>query len=302
MPKLPIPEFEARIRVQLTPLGFVRRRGLYVLPIDDNRFGWLGLNRGTHGVVLRVNPNIGVGHEAIAGLVEAGRPHPPKTPRYPMPVIFAPLDTLLDGAPVTWTFLPGEDVEPGVRDLAAVVGSVAIPFMHRFKSLDDFIEGMRARLVTASVDYDLPAALTLAGRTDEAEIELRRGLDKRVGIEGEWAESYRRFAEFLVPGVRATPGASPIAPEPSWISSSREALGNDLRAYGETDLAARSADLTDAEMRQIGIRAFAIATTPDPARAAGMLLAKALALAAVEVIEGPSRDLHRQRRDLKAKS
>jgi hypothetical protein len=67
-------------------------------------------------------------------------------------------------------------------------------------------------------------------------------------------------------------------------------------------LAARSADLTEAEMLQIGVRAFAIATTPDPARAAGMLLAKALALATVEVIEGQSRDLHRRRRDLKAQS
>jgi hypothetical protein len=219
-----------------------------------------------------------------------------------MPVIFAPLYTLLDGAPVPLTFLPGEDVEPRVRDLAAVIGSVAIPFMHRFKSLDDFIEGMRARLATDSVDYDLPAALMLAGRKDEAEIELRRGLDKRVGIEGEWAESYRRFAEFLAPGIQATPGASPVAREPSWIRTSRVALGNDLRAYGETELAARSADLTEAEMLQIGVRAFAIATTPDPARAAGMLLAKALALATVEVIEGQSRDLHRRRRDLKAQS
>jgi hypothetical protein len=219
-----------------------------------------------------------------------------------MPVIFAPLYTLLDGTPVCWSFLPGEDVEPKVRDLAAVIGSVAVPFMHRFTTLDDFIEGMRARLVTESVDHDLPAALTLAGRKDEAEIELRRGLDKRVGIEGEWAESYRRFAEFLVPGIRATPGASPIAREPSWIRTSREALGNDLRAFGETELAARSADLTDAEMRQIGIRASEIATTRDRERTVGILLAKALAMAAVEVIEGQPRDLRRRRRDLRAKS
>jgi hypothetical protein len=219
-----------------------------------------------------------------------------------MPVILAPLYTLLDGAPLAWTFLPGEDVEPKVRDLAAVIGSVAVPFMHRFTTLDEFIEGMRARLVTESVDYDLPATLTLAGRKDEAEIELRRGLDKRVGIEGEWAESYRRFAEFLVPGIRATPGASRIAPEPSWIRTTREALGNDLLAFGETELAARSADLTDAEMRQIGIRASEIATTRDRERTVGILLAKALAMAAVEVIEGQPRDLRRRRRDLRAKS
>jgi hypothetical protein len=96
-----------------------------------------------------------------------------------------------------------------VRNLTEVVGKVAIPFIHRFATLEDVIDGMRARLVSGDADYNLPAALMLAGRKDEAEVELRSGLDKRVGHEGEWAESYRRFADFLVPGIRATPSASP---------------------------------------------------------------------------------------------
>ncbi len=53
-------------------------------------------------------------------------------------------------------------------------------------------------------DYTLPAALKLAGRLDEAVSELRKGLGKRSGRDGEWAESYRRFAEHLVPGLGDT--------------------------------------------------------------------------------------------------
>lgn len=185
------------MRAHLEPLGFTRRRGLYVLPIDELRFGWLGLNRATSGVVLRIHPNIGVGHQAISDLVEAGRPRPPKSPRYPMPVIFAPLYTLFDGGYVTWDITTEDDVEPTVRNLTEVVGRVAIPFMHRFVTLEDFIDGMLAGLISGDADYNLPAALMLAGRKAEAETELRSGLDKRVGHEGEWAESYRRFADFL---------------------------------------------------------------------------------------------------------
>jgi hypothetical protein len=298
---LPIPAFEARIRAHLEPLGFSRRRGLYVLPLDELRFGWLGLNRAATGGVLRIHPNIGVGHQAVADLVEAGRPRPPRTPRYPMPVIFAPLYTLLDDRHATWAIVTEEDVEPVVRDLAEAIGKVAIPFIRRFVTLDDFIDGMRARR-TSDDDYHLPAALMLAGRKGEAETELRNGLDKRVGHEGEWAASYGRFADFLVPGIRATPGASPTVPEPPSIRTTREALEADLRAYGESELAAEAAQLTDDQTRQIGIRAFAIASAPEPGRAASMLLAKALSLAAVEIVEGQPRDLRRQRRNLKGQS
>ena len=127
-----------------------------------------------------------------------------------MPLIFAPLYTLLDGGYVTWDMITEDDVEPMVRNLTEVVGKIAIPFMARFVTLDDFIGGMRAGLVNGAADYNLPAALVLAGRKGDAEIELRGGLVKRVGHEGEWAESYRRFADFLVPGISATPGISPM--------------------------------------------------------------------------------------------
>lgn len=219
-----------------------------------------------------------------------------------MPVIFAPLYTLLDDRTAAWDIVTEEDVDPVVRDLVADVAKVAIPFMSRFVTLDDVIDGMRARLISSDADYHLPAALMLAGRKDEAETELRSGLDKRVGHSGEWAESYRRFADFLVPGIRATPGTSPALPDPPSIRTTREALRADLRAYGETALAAEATHLTDGQLREIGIRAFAIASAPEPGRATGVLLAKALALAAVEIAEGRPRDLHRQRRSLKSLS
>lgn len=78
----------------------------------------------------------------------------------------------------------------------------------------------------------------------------------------------------------------------SFVSTSRELLQADLRTYGEEELASRVPYLDDAAMRRIGEVALPHACT-------GMLIAKALALAAVEVLEGASRPLKRGRRRLK---
>ena len=80
----------------------------------------------------------------------------------------------------------------------------------------------------------------------------------------------------------------------TFISVSRELLQVDLRTYGEEELALRVPALTDAEMRKIGEAAGRNATTGGV-----RLIDKALALAAVEFLEGTSRPLKRNRRRLK---
>ena len=73
---------------------------------------------------------------------------------------------------------------------------------------------------------------------------------------------------------------------------SREHLAVDLRTYGEEELAERALTATEAEMQRIGERGAELAYT-------GMLIAKAVALAAIEVFEGRSRLPRWSRRKLK---
>ncbi len=77
-----------------------------------------------------------------------------------------------------------------------------------------------------------------------------------------------------------------------WIHQTRELLAIDLRTYGEEALAAKVPDLTDDQMKRIGERAAENACT-------GMLLARAAALAAIEVLEGRPREPRWKRRKLK---
>ena len=79
------------------------------------------------------------------------------------------------------------------------------------------------------------------------------------------------------------------------ISTTREQLAVDLRSYGEDELASRVAQLTDIDMARIGELAYEKSVSPNGEK----LLAKALALAAVEFFEGAPRNLHWKRRKLK---
>jgi len=76
------------------------------------------------------------------------------------------------------------------------------------------------------------------------------------------------------------------------ISMPREVLATDLRTYGEEGLASRALIATDAEIQRIGDRGDELALT-------GMLIAKAVVLAAIEVFEGKSRPPRWSRRKLK---
>jgi hypothetical protein len=83
-----------------------------------------------------------------------------------------------------------------------------------------------------------------------------------------------------------------------FVSTSREGLAEDLWAYGEDELAVRALDLSDLEMGRIGVIAGRLLLDDAHATPSGasMLLAKACALAAVEVMEGGPRALKRKRR------
>lgn len=75
----------------------------------------------------------------------------------------------------------------------------------------------------------------------------------------------------------------------------RRRIANELWRYGEDGLAPRAFELTDQQLEWMGDRAgeHAVSGPPDEP---GMLIDKAVALAAVEALEGDARPLARERR------
>lgn len=81
----------------------------------------------------------------------------------------------------------------------------------------------------------------------------------------------------------------------------RDTLAIDLRTYGEDDAADRVLSLSDEDLARIWERADHYVYSDEHALASGrsMLIGKALALAAVDVLEGAPRELRWKRRRLK---
>ena len=79
------------------------------------------------------------------------------------------------------------------------------------------------------------------------------------------------------------------------VETPPEVLIADLQSYGEDEVAAQVHSLSKGQIERLGQIAFTHACT-------GMLLAKALSLAAVEVVEGAPRELKRKRRVFKRAS
>ena len=78
-------------------------------------------------------------------------------------------------------------------------------------------------------------------------------------------------------------------------------LAIDLRTYGEDEVADEIEQLAPEQLARIWERADHYVYAPEYARPSGAspLLAWALAMAAVEVVEGQQRELSRKRRKLK---
>jgi hypothetical protein len=92
----------------------------------------------------------------------------------------------------------------------------------------------------------------------------------------------------------------------TFVSSRRTLLQISLRSYGEEDLALRVPGLSDVELSKIQEMArrhqsiLGVPLKPNgPAARLARMLSKAESMAAVEVIEGVSRPLKRERRRLK---
>jgi len=81
-----------------------------------------------------------------------------------------------------------------------------------------------------------------------------------------------------------------------YVNTMREHVARQLEAYGEDQLAPRVFDLSEAAWQKLGERALDYACQPDTPSGAGMLIDKALCMAAVEVLEGTRRPLRRKRR------
>ena len=294
---------------KLAQLGMRRRtEGVYTCDLGMEALGLLGLNRavGRGQGWFEINPVIGAHHERLERLWDEimGTKHGISA------TISMPIGYLMpENRYKAWTFAFEADDEAVVEDMVAAIRRYGIPFMRINGTLPGIISNLPKYGIRVYNAYRLPLAHFLLGDKDAATQLIHSELDSPHNPDDLAAQDYRRFAADLLsrlgspmesPAIHKT-GAEKAAPQPtandqgkhrSVISLTREHLAVNLRTYGEDDLASRALTLTDEQMRRIGEIAFDHALT-------GMLLAKAVTLAAIEVLEGGPRLPKWSRRKLK---
>ena len=140
-------EVEDACDAALVDLGFERpRRGTRFLEIQPHFLGWVGLNQGNHGDLVRINPNIGI-HcvevERLKRVLISDKAKPYKKGEY---ATFAlPLGTQTPEDIDAIEFLVGAPVHNEARRLSMLIGTYGVPWMVENASYDTLIPLLEER-------------------------------------------------------------------------------------------------------------------------------------------------------------
>lgn len=201
-------EFQLRIcslvEERLASIGFTRRRrrNLYRMPLDDEIEGWLGLNTDLGRdapPMFRINPVIGVDHLGIRSLFNKW--FPGRRQLDVGPVISSPLGYLMPANTFNmWDFHPDRDNAVAIDAMVSDVRDYGITFIRSYDTLPKLVEGMQDTRYCPRDHraFDLPIALLLLGRCDEANQAVHEELKRRRAMPESSYENSRRYIEEYV--------------------------------------------------------------------------------------------------------
>lgn len=190
-----------RCAAPLADLGFRKRAGgIFTTDLDDEVFGWLGLNRASRhrpAGEVEVNPVVGVRHQGVERLVAeyCGQKFHPYVPA----TVVTPLSHLMpDGRYRTWVFGASNDDDASGREMVAAIEKYGLPFMRATVTLPELSRRIEDGFgIDSQLDYRRPVALLLAGDRAGARRALEAALT-RLGDRGDpAAQDLRRFVDAL---------------------------------------------------------------------------------------------------------
>lgn len=198
-------ELDAACESALVALGFKRpRRGTIFLEIRPDFLGWVGLNIGNHGDMVRVNPNIGIHCERIERLrCELSRGVSYKKGKSATYVL--PLGTQVPKEMDAFRFMVGAPLEPEARRLSLVIGEYGVPWMVKHASYESLIPVLEQSFSKLpNYPWRLAAAYFYAGYPERA-ARFTHDVLRKFEIEGEdvLLNHFKPFAEPFLQMVEA---------------------------------------------------------------------------------------------------
>ncbi|MGW6790817.1 hypothetical protein [Streptomyces chartreusis] len=194
-----IAAFSGAARRRMTDAGWRKRAGdIYSLELGDGFHAWLGLNRASKHVPLKINPVVGLRYHPVEQLVAELLGEPMGFSA----TIARPVGYLTPSRSFLQLQVAAEiDAEPVAEELVALVNDYGLPFARRHAYPDALTAAIvaggnvpnpdRARLL-------LPALQFLQGRKEEALASVAAGLDHFPDRSASPAGAeYHRFAAGL---------------------------------------------------------------------------------------------------------
>ena len=187
---------------ELEKVGFsCSPKGIRTKAISDDVLGWVGLNRGKHGDVLRINPFVGIHHIPVMQLwAEIERRRYIKGH---VATISVHLSQLCPDQLVI-EFRHGSPLDAESARLAKLIGEHGLPWMFDNSSLEEkLIPALRDSVPSlGGYPEKLAAAQFVAGRFEEADQFVREQIKKYQSGPTSYQGFETRFAEPFLERLR----------------------------------------------------------------------------------------------------
>ncbi|MUV14267.1 hypothetical protein [Noviluteimonas gilva] len=186
----------------LSQYGFKSpRRGNPLIRLDEDAFGWIGLNRLNMGHALQLNPFIGVHFVSIMKLWDQLNDNPKKWPYKvgQMATVALHLGELAPDVEV-FVFDDRRPIEPEAERMARTIVQYGVPWMRAHARIDAILPLLREREgMLGGFPQRIAVALFLQGKNEEATAYLDCKLQEYSAMTKwpEIVESWSTFAEKL---------------------------------------------------------------------------------------------------------
>lgn len=197
-------EVDDACEAALQSLGFSRpRRGTIYLDINEEFLGWVGLNVGNHGDLVRINPNIGIHCRPVEELRKSLVANEKQRYRKgDVSTYGVPLGTQTPEDTDAIQFAVGHPLNREARRLSMLIGEYGVPWMLRHASYDALVPLLEQRFAYLPNYPDkLVAMYYFSGAVDrsvqfieEVQTILRKEEDPTL---------LRQFERFSVPFLKA---------------------------------------------------------------------------------------------------
>ena len=192
-----IKSVESAVMESLRLLGFEKKRGVRIKMLNDETFGWVGLNRGDYPAEkeISINPVMGVYNLRVRKLYEELMEREPS--KYLIPVTSSPLGYLMpENNYREWFFQHGIEIRPNLKDMIDSIKQYGLPWMEKQTDWKVLVEVAKTNGLQGFREY-IPPTIWLAYGEKEKAIEYGEEALSKKKMKGDAKKYVDQYAKFL---------------------------------------------------------------------------------------------------------